>query len=122
MQAMKTPAKVANPTHAWLKQIEVSFVPGPMSPVLEEFTQGLLARFRDLGHTVAEVPGNGTTVLFTTAPFGKSIPWREALFFSARRKFGLKRSPVLYTIIQLTPKDFYHFICHFKTALAKQPP
>src|SRR3990170_210334 len=122
MQTTKTPARTANPTHDWLKTIEVSFVPGPMSPMLEKFTQGLLARFRDLGHRVVDKPTESTKVLFTTAPFGKSIPWREALFFSARRMFGLKRSPVLYTIIQLTPKDFDHWIGHFKTALAKQPP
>jgi hypothetical protein len=81
-----------------------------------------LGRFADLGHTVADKPTEQTKVLFTTAPLAKSIPWREALFFSARRMFGLKQSPVLYTIIQITPKEFDHWIGHFKKALAKQPP
>src|SRR3990170_2109298 len=122
MQETKTQSIVTNPPHAWLRTIEVSFVPGPMSPMLEELTQGLLARFRDLGHRVVDKPTESTKVLFTTAPFGKSIPWREALFFSARRMFGLKHSPVLYTIIQVTPKEFDHWIGHFREALAKQPP
>ena len=122
MQETKTQSIVTNPPHAWLRTIEVSFVPGPMSPMLEEFTQGLLSRFGDLGHTVVNKPTENTKVLFTTAPLGKSIPWREALFFSARRMFGLKHSPVLYTIIHVTPKEFDRWIGHFKAALAKQPP
>jgi hypothetical protein len=122
MQTKKTPAQIVNPTHDWLKSIEVSFVPGPMSPMLEEFTQTLLGRFSELGHHVVEKPTEKTKVLFTTVPFGKSIPWREALFFSARRMFALKHSPVLYTIIQLTPREFEKWMDHFKKALAKQPP
>ncbi|MEX2161182.1 MAG: hypothetical protein WD751_04630 [Anaerolineales bacterium] len=121
MQATKASPKVTNPTHAWLKKIEVSFAPGPMSPVLEEFSQGLLARFRDLGHKVADAPTSETKVLFTTSPFGKAIPWREALFFMARRKFNLKHSPVLYTIIQISPKEFEQRMEHFREALAKKP-
>src|SRR3972149_97953 len=122
MQETKTQSIATNPPHAWLRTIEVSFVPGPMPPMLEEFTQGLLSRFGDLGHTVVNKPTENTKVLFTTAPLGKSIPWREALFFSARRMFGLKHSPVLYTIIHVTPKEFDRWIGHFKAALAKQPP
>ncbi len=121
MQAINTPTKLSNPTHAWLKTIEVAFAAGPMSPMLQEFTQGLLSRFQDLGHKVVETPTNETKVLFTTAPFGEAIPWREALFFSARRKFGLQHSPVLYTIIQIKPKQFDEWIGHFKEALAKEP-
>lgn len=121
MEAIKTPAKIAHPTHAWLKQIEVSFVPGPMSPVVDEFVQGLLSRFGELGHSVVDTPTDNTKVLFTTAEFGKAIPWREALFFMARRKFGLKHSPVLYTIIHLTSAEFDKWINHFKEALAKKP-
>src|SRR3990170_848712 len=122
MQQTKTQPTVTNPTHNWLRTIEVSFVPGPMSPMLEEFTKALLSRFGDLGHKVVDKPTENTKVLFTTAPLGKAIPWREALFFSARRMFGLKHSPVLYTIIQITPKEFDQWIGHFKKALAKQPP
>lgn len=122
MQVSKVAPASTNPTHAWLKTIEVSFVPGPMSSMLEELVDGILDRFRDLGHKVVEKPTDSTKVLFTTAPFGEPIPWRQSLFFTARHKFGLKHSPDLYTIIQITPEDFNKWITKFRNALAKNPP
>jgi hypothetical protein len=121
MQAPSDLLKVANPTHNWLRQIEVAFVPGPMSSMLEELADGLLERFRLLGHNVVETPTDSTNVLFTTATFGEPIPWRKALLFAARRLFGLKQSPVIYTMIQATHKQFDEFIAHFTQALAKDP-
>ena len=93
MQAINTPTKLSNPTHAWLKTIEVAFAAGPMSPMLQEFTQGLLSRFQDLGHKVVETPTNETKVLFTTAPFGEAIPWREALFSQRGASSGFSTLP-----------------------------
>jgi len=122
MQVPQEALKVANPTHAWLRRIEVSFVPGPMSAMLEEVIDGLLERFRQLGHQVVDTPTENTDVLFTTAPFGEPIPWRKALIFSARRLFGLKQSPVIYTLVHMTREQFDKFMKHFEEALAKQPP
>lgn len=121
MEATKTTTNAAKPAHNWLKTIEVAFYPGPMSPMLKEFSEGLLGRFGELGHKVVDKPTDNTKVLFTTAPLATAIPWRQSLFFSARRMFGLKHSPVLYTIIQITPKEFDHWINHFKDSLAKEP-
>jgi hypothetical protein len=122
MQVTKTAPISTNPTHNWLKTIEVSFVPGPMSAMLEETVDGILSRFRDLGHSVADTPTNNTKVIFTTAPFGEPLPWRQSLFFTARHKFGLKHSPDLYTLIQISSKDFDSWISKFKKALAQDPP
>lgn len=122
MQVTKKAPVTKNPTHTWLKTIEVSFVPGPMSAMLEETVDGILNRFSDLGHKVVDTPTDNTKVLFTTAPFGEPLPWRQSLFFTARHKFGLKHSPDLYTIIQITPKEFDQWITKFKKALAKDPP
>jgi len=122
MQVTKAAPFSKNPTHAWLKTIEVSFVPGPMSAMLEELVDGILSRFRDLGHKVVDTPTDSTKVLFTTAPFGEPLPWRQSLFFTARHRFGLKHSPDLYTIIQITTKEFDKWISKFKNALAKNPP
>ena len=123
MQVPREAQKVANPTHSWLKLIEVSFKPGaaPMSAMLEEFVDGLLNKFQDLGHKVVEKPTDDTDVLLTTAQFEESIPWRKALLFTARHKFGLKQSPVIYTVVQMTPKQFDDAITHLRTALAKKP-
>lgn len=122
MQVTKAAPVSKNPTHAWLKTIEVSFVPGPMSAMLEETVDGILNRFSDLGHNVVDTPTDNTKVLFTTAPFGEPLPWRQSLFFTARHKFGLKHSPDLYTIIQIAPKEFDNWIAKFKKALAQDPP
>lgn len=113
--------KIAHPTHEWLKHINVSFVPGPMSGALEELMGGLLQRFEQLGHRVEEVPTDDTNVLFTTAAYGESISWRKGLLFSARRTYGLKKSPVIYTLIQIKPKQFDEIMAHFTEALAKDP-
>jgi len=121
MQVSKEALVSTNPTHAWLKTIEASFVPGPMSAMLEELVDGILNRFRDLGHKVVDTPTDNTKVLFTTAPFGEPLPWRQSLFFTARHRFGLKKSPVLYTIIQITPKEFDKWISKFRNALAQNP-
>jgi hypothetical protein len=121
MEITRENLKIANPTHNWLKKIEVSFVPGATSPLLEELADGLLDRFRDLGHTVVETPTNDTAVIFTTAKFGESVPWRKALLFAARRQFGLKESPVIYTLIQATNAEFDKWMAHFDKALKKEP-
>src|SRR3989337_756898 len=122
MQLSKEALVSTNPTHAWLKTIEASFVPGPMSAMLEELVDGILNRFRDLGHKVVDTPTDNTKVLFTTAPFGEPLPWRQSLFFTARHKFGLKHSPDLYTLIQISSKDFESWIAKCKKALAQAPP
>lgn len=113
--------KIANPLHDWLRKIHVAFVPGPMSAMLEELAEGLLERFELLGHEVEDTPSNATDVLFTTATFGESISWRKGLLFSARRQFGLQRSPVVYTLVQATPAQFEKMMKHFENALAKEP-
>lgn len=121
MQMPREALKIQNPIHNWLKNIEVALVPGPMTPMLEEVADGLLNRFRDLGHKVVDTPTNDTAVILTSAAFGESVPWRKALLFSARRQFGLKESPVIYTLIQATNAQFDHWMDHFRKALAKNP-
>ena len=121
MDALDKSLKFANPIHDWLKKIHVSFVPGPMNGTLEELMGGLLQRFELLGHSVEEVPSDETNVLFTTANYGEAISWRKGLLFSARRQFGLKTSPVVYTLVQITPDQFAEIMDHFEEALAKEP-
>ncbi|MCL4257740.1 MAG: hypothetical protein KJZ53_04315, partial [Anaerolineales bacterium] len=123
MEIPQEALKVANPVHSWLRQIEVSFVPGdaPVSSAIEELADGLLEKFRQLGHNVVENPADSTDVILTTAKYGDPIPWRKAFMFMARRQFGLKESPVIYTMIHMTEQEFKEKIDHFKAALAKQP-
>ena len=78
----------ASPTenilHPWLRKINLSFVPGVMTPLLEQVAVGLLDAFRTLGHTVQGQPDEHTDLLLTTAPFAQPLNWREfALIYSA---------------------------------------
>jgi hypothetical protein len=112
----------AKPMHPWLCRIHVAFVPGPTTSLLEEVVSGLLHHFRLQGHQVQTMPDDRTDVILTTAPFSEPIGWREALFFTARRRFNLSHSPTLYTLVHVAPEDFRHLLDQFRAALAKEPP
>ncbi len=110
------------PVHDWLRQVRVAFVPGPMTALLEEVAGSLLERFRLRGHEIQEAPNDDTDVLLTSAPFGQPIGWRQAMLFSARRRFGLKRSPTVFTLVHADRAAFQQALAHFEQALAKDPP
>jgi hypothetical protein len=59
-------------THAWLRKINVAFVPGPMDPLLDEVSENLMRHFRLLGHCVQETPDDRIDVLITSAAFEES--------------------------------------------------
>jgi len=110
------------PTHPWLREIHVAFMPGPLTPLLEEIMEGLERHFRRLGHQVQTAPNDHTDVILTTARFGEPLHWRESLAFFARRRFNLSRTPTVYTLVQLSPTRFQELLDHFETVLAKEPP
>ncbi|MBI4759323.1 MAG: hypothetical protein HY783_10075 [Chloroflexi bacterium] len=115
-------SKTGKPTHSWLREIHVAFVPGPMTPLLEEMMEGLERHFHRLGHMVQTVPDDRTDVILTTASFGEPLDWREALIFSARRRFNLSCTPTVYTLVQVSLTRFQQLLDHFQTVLAKEPP
>jgi hypothetical protein len=112
---------VENVIHPWLRKINLSFVPGMMTPLLEEAASGLLKSFQILGHTVQDRPDEHTDLIFTTAPFAQPLNWRESLLFTARRRFGLSHSPLSVTLIHAHPEEFQSLLEHFEAALRKQP-
>jgi hypothetical protein len=114
--------QAARPAHGWLKSIKVVFEPGPMTSLLEDVADNLLEAFADLGHEIQDAPANDTDVLVTTARYGEPLGWRDAMLFSARRKFGLDKSPTIYTLIQVTPEELKRALAQFEEALAKDPP
>ncbi len=120
---MSTPALLSvKPLHPWLRRVHVSFVPGPMTPLLESVADGILRVFRRLGHNVQDVPDNTTDAIITTAPFGTPLRWRDALLFTARRRFGLERTPTLYSLVHVRPDEFRQALDHFRRVLRKEPP
>lgn len=110
------------PTHPWLRKMHAAFVPGPMTPLLEEVMNGLEHHFRRLGHQVQTTPDDRTDVILTTAPFGEPLHWRESLALFARRRFNLSHNPTVYTLVQVSPTRFQELPNHLQTVLAKEPP
>jgi hypothetical protein len=113
---------ITNPTHPWLRQICVAFLPGPTTALLQKVADDLLRRFRSLGHQVQTTPDRHTDVILTAARFGESTSWRKAPLFTARRRFGLSRTPAVYTLMHVLSKDFEDLLDYFRATLAKEPP
>ena len=117
-----TEPATASLAHSWLRKIRVAFVPGPMTPLLERVADGLLNSFRLRGHHVQAIPDDTTDAILTTAPFGRPLGWREALLFTARRRFKLKHTPSIYTLTHVSVTRFRRLLDRFRAALAKEPP
>ena len=115
-------AMLVRPTHPWLNSIRLAYVPGPTTPLLEEFVHGLLQSFRLLGHQVQDTVEDNTDVLLTTARFGEPMDWRQAMLFTARRKFGLRHSPMVYTLVHASASQLEQLLQHFEAVLPKEPP
>ncbi len=108
------------PIHSWLRRVRVAFLPGPLTGLLQEVLNGLRERFRFWGHIVQEVPDDSTDAVLTTAPFGEPILWHRALLFSIRRRFRLRRTPAIYTLVHATPNDLEHTLARLERALQKE--
>ena len=108
--------------HAWWRKIAVSYVPVQESPLLNSFSTKLLDAFRQAGHIVSDQPDSATDVLLTTAIFNEPVRWRDAMIFTARRKYKLDHSPTVFTIVEATPEEVQEKLDYFSNALQKQPP
>jgi hypothetical protein len=109
-------------THSWLQKIRVAFVPGASTPLLDQFCDNLLTHFGQNGHQVLDEPEGEVDVLLTTAVFGRPINWREAMLFTARRRFNLDHAPLVFTIVHATQEQLRQSLDHFESALKKVPP
>jgi hypothetical protein len=107
------------PAHHWLQQIHIAFVPGQVTPLLQNVADGLMGHLAKRGHIVQETPDIDTDVILTSAPFGESLGWRKSLLFTARSKFKLKKSPTIFTLLQVSPERFRNLMEHFDEALQK---
>ena len=114
---------IHTPTHSWLKQLCVSYVPGP-SPsagLAERVAAGLMDYFHHEGHITADVPSAETNVILTTTRLGEPLGWREALMFTARRRYKLKHVPTVFTIVQITPQQFSEWMLKAEQVLQSDP-
>lgn len=107
--------------HDWLRRISVAFVPGAMTPLLEQAAARLLQAFAENGHRVQQAPDGQTDLVLTTAPFLQPLNWRKAVLFTVRRRFGLDHTPTILTMIHAHPAEFRRMLDHFEAALRKEP-
>ncbi len=112
----------AGPTHGWLRRINAAFVPGPISPMLEDVARNMANRFRSLGHGFQSTPDRNTDVILTTARFGEPVDWRQCIGVTARLRYDLRRTPNIWTLVSLPGKEFRGMLDHFRDVLAKESP
>jgi len=106
--------------HPWLKNIHISFVPGPtVTPLAEDVIENILKNFRLLGHTVQEMPNDDTNIILTTAPFGEPLSWRKAIALTGRMRFGYKHSPTIYTMVHIKSEELHQTLDYFENVLSK---
>ena len=112
---------VNNPTHTWLKQLNLAYVPAPSTTLADQVALGLLDYFQQAEHIVENIPTSKTNVLLTTARFGEPLNWRDALLFTARRRYGLKQVPTVFTIVHAFPQQFHDWIDRIEHILKDAP-
>lgn len=112
---------VHTPTHSWLKQLHVSYVPGPSGALAEQVASGLVDYFHENGHFTESSPSPETNVILTTARPGEPLSWREALLFTARRRYRLSQVPTVFTIVHASPGQFNEWMEKVEQVLEETP-
>ena len=113
---MRYPA-LDTPTHSWLKQLSICYVPGPSTALSDRVASDLIAHFQQEGHSTAFPPSPETEVILTTARLGEPLGWREALMFTARRRFQLKQVPTVFTMVHATPRQLSEWMAKIEAVL-----
>jgi hypothetical protein len=112
---------IHTPTHSWLKQLCLSYIPGPSTGLASRVATELMDYFHREGHVTEEIPSAETNVILTTARLGEPLGWREALMFTARRRYKLKHVPTVFTIVQATPEQFNEWMLRAEQVLKSEP-
>lgn len=108
--------------HPWLRKTRFVIKPGPTTPLLEEVLAGLREQFQQQGHVLLNIPQDEVDIWITTAAFNQPVNWREAPMFSAKRVFRLAYHPTVFTLVQMSRKQFTTLLDHFEIAAAKEEP
>ncbi len=113
---------INKPVHAWLRELRVGYAADETSATIDEFAKRLMDQFAALGHQAFTLPEGRIDVLFTAARYGEPVPWRQAFFFTGRRRFSLENDPELFTIVDMTLEEYEDVLSHFENVLDREPP
>ena len=108
---------IHTPTHTWLKQLTVSYLTGPSTPLANRVALDLMEFLHNEGHTTQELPTADTDVILTTARLGEPLGWREAFMFTARRRYRLNHVPTVFTIVHATHQQFNDLLSETESIL-----
>ena len=108
---------IHTPTHTWLKQLTVAYLPGPSTPLSNRVASDLMEFLHQEGHTTQALPTADTDVILTTARLGEPLGWREAFMFTARRRYGLHHVPTVFTILHATAQQFNNLLSETESIL-----
>ncbi|MDD5468322.1 MAG: hypothetical protein PHS96_10985 [Anaerolineales bacterium] len=122
MELHVSPLVSPRTAHPWLRQVNLAYVPGALTPLLGEFMTQLLHAFQQQGHTLLPEPQDAADLLLTTASFGEPLNWRHALLLTGRARYRLSRTPTIFTFVHASPRQFHDLLDHFTKALARQVP
>ena len=109
-----------SPLHAWVRPITIAYLPGALTPAVEQAVSALLEWLQFAGCTVSDTPTSETDLILTTSRLGQLTPREDALFFHAKRRFRLTRRPTTLTLVDVPEADSQHWLAHF-AELALQP-
>ena len=108
---------IHTPTHSWLKQLTISYLPGPSTPLANRVASDLMEFLHNEGHTTQELPSADTDVILTTARLSEPLGWREAFMFTARRRYGLNHVPTVFTIVHASHQQFNDLLSETESIL-----
>ncbi|MGE5248757.1 MAG: hypothetical protein ACM3QS_00960 [Bacteroidota bacterium] len=109
---------IHTPTHPWLRDLHVTYVPTrPSGGLAEQFVSDLMAYMEHEGHSTEAAPSAETDVILTTTRLGEPLGWREALMFTARRRYRLEHVPTVFTIVHARPAQFNELMGKIEEAL-----
>jgi len=91
--------------HPWLRRSPIALLPGPGTSLAHRVLDELSAALAGQGQEVQPCPNSDTAGIITTAEFGKPLPWRRALMFTARARYRLPRQPTVFTVLHAQPAE-----------------
>jgi hypothetical protein len=106
--------------HAWVRPIEVAYLPRQQTPAVALAAEALFAWLRGIGCALVARPSNSTDLIVTTGRFGQPVSRDRALLFHAKREYQLSRRPTLLTIVDIPEVEYQAWHGHF-AELARLP-